>query len=207
MTTAPGLCEPPLRASELPAGRLDRLRDGTPVRIRSAAPADRPAVAEFLTHLSRDALERRFFTAIRPETVAEEILTPRPTYERVSLLVETLDSRHSAVIAHGEYSRLASDPTRAEVAFLVADDHQGLGAATLLLMHLARQAREAGIRHLDAVVLPENRAMLDVFLGSGFPCRITWQEGEGRISLDVAHDPPTALMIPRSGRPQNRLMA
>jgi acetate---CoA ligase (ADP-forming) len=188
-------------------GRLGRLRDGTLVRIRSAGPADRGRVTEFLRHVTRDSLELRFLSAARPETALSEILSSGAPPDRVSLLLEIPDPDHPRVIAHGEYVRARQDRTRAEVAFLVSDERQGQGAATLLLLHLARQARSAGIRQFDAVTLPENRAMHDVFVGIGFPCSSTLREGLEYVALDIRRDPETGIVPVTSPGNRPRLRA
>jgi len=172
------------------------LRDGTPVRVRDALPSDRPRVLEFLRHTSMHSLELRFLAVQRPEIVASEILTPRGPVDRVSLLLELPGPAPSPVIAHGEYVADRSDPSRAEVAFLVADDRQGLGAATLLLEHLARRARSAGIRRFDAVVRPDNPGMIGVFIGAGFPYRIVVRDRLERVSLDIRRAPEARALPP-----------
>ncbi|MGP8077182.1 MAG: hypothetical protein ACLQD8_08840 [Thermoplasmata archaeon] len=165
------------------------LRDGTKVRLRRALPSDRPRVLEFLTHVSRDSLERRFFSTVTSETVASEIVEPHPSSDRVSLLLEIAPPEGGPIIAHGEYERGAADPTRAEVVFLVADPWQAHGAATLLLLRLAHLAASIGVQQLEAVTLAENQPMIDVFLGCGYPCSITWHLGEGLVLLDIGHEP------------------
>jgi RimJ/RimL family protein N-acetyltransferase len=63
---------------------------------------------------------------------------------------------------------IMSEPQRAEVAFAIVDEHQGRGIGKILLSHLARIARGAGIEEFVAEVLPDNAAMLRVFAVSGF---------------------------------------
>ena len=70
------------------------------------------------------------------------------------------------MIAVGRYDR--TDDTEAEVAFLIEDAHQGRGIAQLLLEHLAEAARERGITGFFAEVLPQNRAMAQVFADAGY---------------------------------------
>lgn len=182
---------------ELPGssgGELCRLRDGTLVRIRPVEPSDRAGVLEFLHLLSRDSLELRFFSAVTAEVVAGEILEGKVWPDRLSLILETVDPRPPQIVGHAEYVRSPQDGTRAEVAFLIADHHQGQGAGTLLLRQLARWARKAEIRTFDAVVMAENRAMLDVFTGAGFPNITVWEGTEARVELDIARDPRSALV-------------
>ncbi|HTZ62103.1 MAG TPA: GNAT family N-acetyltransferase [Thermoplasmata archaeon] len=165
------------------------LRDGTQIRIRPVRPGDRAAVLEFLRRLSRDSLELRFFSAVTLEVVTHEILQGSVGAGRASVVAETVTEPPARIIGHAEYSREARDPSRAEAAFLIEDDHQGLGAGTLLLRRLARNAREEGIRYLVAIVLPENRAMLDMVTGAGYPHTTSWTGGEARVELDIGRDP------------------
>jgi GNAT superfamily N-acetyltransferase len=57
----------------------------------------------------------------------------------------------------------------AEVAFVVEEDYQGLGIASLTLRHLAAIAEDKGVVQFHAEVLQENRGMPAVFKRSGFP--------------------------------------
>ena len=93
--------------------------------------------------------------------------------EACSLVAEAgTDGR---IVANGSYDRLG--PDSAEVAFVVADDWQGRGVATLLLEELARRAQDDGIETFVAEILPENVRMLDVFRASGFPLRLHAEPG------------------------------
>ena len=89
------------------------------------------------------------------------------------------------VVALAEYARLR-DPAVAEVAFTVADELQGRGAATRLLEQLAARAGEAGIEQFVAEVLPENAAMLAVFRDAGFEVSRTLGGGEVEVRFPIA---------------------
>jgi acetate---CoA ligase (ADP-forming) len=173
----------------VPSVVTGRLRDGTAVRIRPALPADLPQILDFLTHISPESLARRFIAPVVPERVARDIVAAHGSSDRVSLIVEVAAQSGGPIVALGEYERGTGDPTRAEVVFLVSDRWQGLGAATLLLLRLARLAASMGVQQFEAVTLAENQPMIDVFLGSGYPCSITWHLGEGLILLDIGHEP------------------
>lgn len=171
------------------------LRDGQGVRLRPARPSDAPAIRAFVQGLSIDALERRFFSPVAPEVAVEEILSASPGQNRASVLVERDDPRDPRVIGHGEWVRSPAVTDRAEVAFLVSDQFQGQGAATLLLRDLARRARGMGVTEFEAVTEPDNRAMLDVFWGCGFPCHVDYFAGEARVRLDISRDLPTSFAV------------
>ena len=75
--------------------------------------------------------------------------------DRVALI-----GRHGdRIVAAAGYDVLR-EPGAAEVAFAVADDFQGRGAATRMLEQLAAIAAERGIHRFDAEVMQGNRAMI-----------------------------------------------
>ena len=166
------------------------------MRIRPVLPSDRMGIIDFLGHLSRDSLELRFFSAVQAGVVMTELMGGAPPADRISLVMETIGPSGSHITGHGESIRFAQDRTRSEVGFIVADQYQGLGAATLLLWQLARAARAVGIRSFEAVVRSENRPMLDVFAQAGFPHTREWVAHEARVVLDITHDPQIALALP-----------
>src|SRR5262249_48129037 len=78
---------------------------------------------------------------------------------------------------------------RAEVAFAVAEAHQGRGVGTLLLEHLARIARSQGIQTFEAYVLGENNRMIQVFDTSGFVVERSLENGVFHIAFPTAETP------------------
>jgi acetyl coenzyme A synthetase (ADP forming)-like protein len=101
----------------------------------------------------------------------------------VGLLTDPAEEER--VVAIAEYARLR-DPTAAEVAFTVADDFQGRGAATRLLEQLAVRAAEVGIEEFVAEVLSENSPMLAVFRDAGFEITRTLEGGEIEVRFPIA---------------------
>jgi RimJ/RimL family protein N-acetyltransferase len=83
----------------------------------------------------------------------------------VALVAVLREHGQSKLVGGARY--VMSEPQRAEVAFAIVDEHQGRGIGKILLSHLARIARSAGIEEFVADVLPQNTAMLRVFAGSG----------------------------------------
>jgi GNAT superfamily N-acetyltransferase len=106
----------------------------------------------------------RFFS-VHPTLSAKEVerFTTVDYVDRMALVVE----RAGGLIAVGRFDRIVGTPD-AEVAFVVADDHQHHGLGSLLLDELARAATARGIKTFLAETLCDNKAMLDVFHHSGF---------------------------------------
>ena len=135
------------------------LRDGGTAHLRPIHPTDADAVQTFHTRQSQNSIYMRFF-AFKARLSSRELkrFTEVDYRDRVALVITI----GGDIIGIGRYDRL-DDPAEAEVAFNIADAHQGRGIGSILLEHLAAAARENGIRRFSAEVLPENRKMLMVF--------------------------------------------
>ncbi len=161
-----------------PATTQDRardtiLRDGASIRIRDAVAGDAPALESFLKGLDPESRWLRFASKGTDLAARAHLWAVPERPGDCSLVAEAgIDGR---IIGNGSYDRLG--PESAEVAFVVADEFQGRGVATLLLEELARRAHEAGVTTFIAEVLPENARMLSVFRTSGFPLRVHAEPG------------------------------
>ena len=133
------------------------------MHVRPIGPTDAGSLAMFHRALSDETVHLRFF-ALHPTLSDAELrrFTTVDHSERVALVAELSD----VLVGVGRYERLP-DTDGAEVAFVVADEHQGRGIGTALLEHLAAAARERGITRFVADTLPENRRMLEVFRAAG----------------------------------------
>ena len=89
------------------------------------------------------------------------------------------------MVAVANYVRLR-DPSLAEAAFAVADEHQKRGIGTRLLERLADRAGRVGIERFVAEVLPENRNMLGVFEAAGFELTREFEGGEVEVEFPIA---------------------
>jgi len=93
---------------------------------------------------------------------------------------------HKEIMAIGSY---ADDGGRAEVAFVVREDFQGLGTASFLLEILEGIARENDYTGFTATVLRENAAMLHVFKKRYPHARIKSSRG-GDVEIVMDFEPP-----------------
>ena len=124
-----------------------------------------------INHTNAESLRRRFFVTKRGFSEKEKPLFMNVDFvNHVALVAEIGEDGRRKIIGGGRY--IVSEPSEAEVAFVVIDAYQGQGIGTLLTRHLAVIARAAGLRELTADVLPENAPMQKVLRNFGFvACR------------------------------------
>ena len=149
------------------------LRDGSTLNLRPVRADDTALMRQLLGALSESSRTTRFFSAAVDLDRTAELLVQVDGEHSFGLLA--LQGTPPVPVAHGLCVR--SGPSRAEVAFTVADSFQGKGIASTILGQLASAASELGIAMFEATVLPENSAMLDVFTHSGFPVHTTSEPG------------------------------
>ncbi|MEW9870598.1 GNAT family N-acetyltransferase [Arthrobacter sp. HS15c] len=177
------------------------LRDGGTAHLRPIHPADADAVQAFHTGQSQDSIYMRFF-AFKARLSSKELkrFTEVDYKDRVAFVI-TIGGE---IIGIGRYDRL-DDPTEAEVAFNIADAHQGRGIGSILLEHLAAAAQENGIRRFSAEVLPENRKMLMVFSDAGYDVKRHFDDGVVSLEFNIGPtDKSRAVMESREHRAEAR---
>jgi len=158
------------------------LADGGPARFCVLDPDQRDAFAAFHAELSPESRYWRYFSNRRtlPEKELRRYTEPEP--EQRLGVVAWIDGR---LAGHACYER-GSDRSQAEVAFEVADAHQGRGIGTALFEVLAREAQRHGITQFTAHVLWGNRDMLRVFRDLGFVRSTSRQGNLVRVVIDLA---------------------
>jgi len=159
------------------------LSDGGTAHLRPIRPDDIEQLRGLHSRLSPESIYFRFFSPIPriPEPQLHRLA--EVDYRDRFALVAELDALVVAVV---RYDRDPDEPTAAEVAFVVADDHQRRGLATVMLEHLAAVARSNGIERFDAETLPDNRAMMDVFRHAGFDVASHFDSGVIDVSFPLA---------------------
>jgi len=162
--------------------------DGGTVHLRPLIPADAEALVAFHAGLSVRTRYLRYFSAY--PTIPKRDLVRFTHVDHIdrAALAAWLGNE---IIAVGRFDRLPGpDPalpgTAAEVAFVVADAHQGRGIGSVLLEHLAEAARELGITRFEALVLAENTTMLRVFLDAGYQPARRLEGNEVTLEFDIA---------------------
>jgi len=147
------------------------------ITIRTIRNGDTGTVAAVFGRLSDESRRQRFGGP-----------KPRLSTDELDLLAR-VDATHHVLVAHVDgdpepagLARLVRIGRRsAEVAFEVADEHQGRGIGSALGRVLAADARAAGIVELEATVTGSHRAVASLLGRSTRRLRSTWAAGDCRV--------------------------
>src|SRR4051794_34313082 len=180
------------------------LRDGSTLRLRPTSAADAAALLAFFERLSPDTRHLRFQGGVRIDAATIAPFLRSDGNEALSLVAELAGPQASPqIVAIGTFVRLR-DASRAEVAFVVADELQRRGIGSRLLERLAVHARRAGIERFVAQVLPENGAMLRVFGDTGFEVQRRYVDGVVEVEFELT---ASAEVLERTDRRDHSAVA
>jgi len=141
--------------------------DGTAVNIRPICAADLALEVEFVAGLSQRSLYQRLMSARTP-TLEELRRFADVDPERELGLVATVQTEgRERQVGVVRYVR-ESSPERAEIAVVLADEWQGRGLGTRLVLSLITAARNAGVRRLAGTALSTNEPALALGRKLGF---------------------------------------
>jgi GNAT superfamily N-acetyltransferase len=166
----------------------ETLKNGTAVRIRGVRADDKKRISEAFRNLEKESIYKRFFQYKKALTDEELKAATEVDFEKeIALMVTIGEKETEIIIGAGRYVAFdaAGGQRSAEVAFMVEEDYQGLGIASITLRHLVGIAKDKGIAQLHAEVLRENRGMLAVFKRSGFPMKQESAEGVVHVTLSL----------------------
>ncbi|HLS45024.1 MAG TPA: GNAT family N-acetyltransferase [Ornithinicoccus sp.] len=159
------------------------LTDGSVAHVRPIVPDDTEAIHTFHSKQSPESIYLRFFAPVPRLSDKDVRRFTHVDYDKRVALVMMIGDEIAGV---GRYDRLEeTDYTSAEVAFNVADEHQGRGIGSVLLEHLAAIGREGGVRLFVADVLPQNRKMINVFQDAGFEVEHEFEDGVIAVSFAI----------------------
>jgi RimJ/RimL family protein N-acetyltransferase len=172
------------------------LRDGAAARLRPIRPADRTMLLEGFARLSTESRYRRFLGATQLTDQMARYLTEVDGRDHVAFVVveDSPDVKEERGLGVGRFIRLPNEPTVAECALTVVDDHQQRGIGTALARALCDAALDRGVHSFRAEVLATNKPMLDLLAMVG--ARLTARAGDTLvydIPLPRRDGHPTAL--------------
>ena len=162
------------------------MKNGQSIEFRPLLVSDELASRNFFYSLTQQSIYYRFFQTRKifsHEDLQKHLATL--DYRKNMTMIGLVRNRGNLdVVATGSYGRV--DENTAEVAFIVREDHQGMGIASYLLGVLEKIAKENHYKAFSAYVLRENAAMIRVFK-KRYPNLKTSREG-GDIEIHMDFD-------------------
>jgi acyl-CoA hydrolase/RimJ/RimL family protein N-acetyltransferase len=139
------------------------LSNGRSVEIRPLLSSDEFEYRNFFYSLKEETIYMRFFYRMKlfSHRMAQKQWASVDYRKNISIigLVQTVGRKE--IVAIGSYADEGDG--KAEIAFVVKEDYQGLGIATHMLDQLEKIAKINGFKGFSATVLKENAAMAHVF--------------------------------------------
>ena len=161
----------------------ETLPNGLRLLIRATEPQDDVAGA-----IQRNVSPKSFFYRfLRPKHyLTDEEVTSFVNCDFVSqvgLIGLVRDNLRMAIVAGARY--WITRPDEAEIAFIVADAYQKRGICTAMLKHLCSIARQAGLKRLYALAIPDNEGAPRLLNKLGFPCDIRRDPAQRMMHITV----------------------
>jgi RimJ/RimL family protein N-acetyltransferase len=162
------------------------LPSGAQIPVRVVRPADASALQRLHGRCSERTIYLRFFGSM--EELSEEkarhfaSVDGADHFGLVALDPEDPDE----IIAVVRYDREPPGDERAEYAALVEDRWQGLGIGTALTRRLIEAARDKGVRFFYALVMGENKRMLNVLRHLDLPEQERREDGAKRVEVRLS---------------------
>jgi GNAT superfamily N-acetyltransferase len=151
-------------------GQAIRLRDRSTLRLRNLRIDDRERLRAFFASCSQEAIRFRFLSSIKaPSDSLLDYLSDIDGYHHVALIVTRGFDACETIVAEGRYAVFREQPSTADIAFIVLDEMQRRGIATLLLQQLSEIASRNGVCYFSADVLADNLPMLSLIRKTMIP--------------------------------------
>ena len=152
--------------------------------VRPVKPDDGDLLQDLFARLSSATVYNRFFRTKDRLTDEElEYFTNVDYEERMAFRLVLRGSSWSALDATTDLTT----NNKAEVAFVVEDQHQGRGIGTLLLQLVSEHARDIGIGGFQAFVLGDNYGMMRVFRNSGYKLTRKLEDGVYEVDFPTTY--------------------
>lgn len=168
-----------------PPGSVVRLPDGSTVRLRAIRRDDGDLLLDHFAHLGDDARYRRFLAPVHHLTAEQVDYFTHLDHDRHEALFALTEAGRSVGVAR--YISSSEHPETAEVAAAVIDGWRGRGVGGALIADLARRARDAGITHFTALMVPDNLPMRRLLARLG-PVEILHRD-PGEVEVAVCLQP------------------
>jgi len=161
------------------------LPSGVEIPFRAIRPEDAPALQRLHGRCSERTIYLRFFGPMKK--LSDEKARYFASTDGVDHfgLVALDPQDQDEIIGVVRYARTPGDE-RAEYAALVEDRWQGEGVGADLTRRLIDEARDNGVRFFYALVMGENKRMLNVLRHLGLPEQERREDGAKRVEVRLS---------------------
>ncbi len=175
------------------------LPTGKSIEFRPLLPSDEFSYRNFFYSLQERTIYYRFFYKMRNFThsVVQEQWASVDYRKNMSIIGLIQTGGHKEIVAIGTYAE--EETQRAEVAFVVREDCQGMRIGSYLLEELEKIAKENDYTGFTATVLSENSAMIRVFK-KRYPHATTVAGGGGDMTIHMDFKDAVDMVDQTSGK-------
>ncbi len=151
-----------------------RLKDGRAVLLRPIKPEDEPLWLEMFQNFSEESIRNRFFQILKDTPHETRIRYTNIDYDReIAIVPELTENGHRKILGVVRVS-IEPDGKTGEMAFIIADQWQGLGLGTKLVDYAIEICKDMKLKTIYAIMLPDNRRAIDMMRKMGLA--ITYME-------------------------------
>ena len=154
------------------------VKDDLKLRFRAIRPSDEEGMRHLFYRFSEETVYYRYFQTVRsmPHAKMQEYVNV-DWNQVMSIVCLVGEEGKGRIIGEARYIKIPGNPL-AEVVFVVDENFQRLGIATLLYRMLIRAAKERGVRGFVAEVLYSNiGGIMKVFKKGGLPIKAHLEGG------------------------------
>ncbi len=153
------------------------------VRFRAIKPSDEECMRHLFYRFSDESVYSRYFRSVSSMPHAKMQEYVNVDWNQVMSIVGLVgEEGEDRIIAEARYIKIPGGPM-AEVVFVVDEDYQRLGIASLLYRMLIKLARERGVKGFIAEVLFSNVGIMNVFQKGDLPVKAHLENGVYHLTI------------------------
>ena len=164
-----------------------KLRDGRTVLMRPIKPEDEPLWLEMFQNFSEESIRFRFFQIIKDTPHEVRVRYCNIDYDREIAIVAELNEQGRRRILGVVRVSLEPDLKKGEIAFIIADQWQGLGLGTKMIDHVIDICKDMKVETVYAIMLPDNVRAINMTKKMGFVIKYL-NDGTVRGTLDLKEE-------------------
>lgn len=155
------------------------------MEVREIRPEDAGALKRLVGRLSERTIYLRYFGPMKELSDRKARHFAEVDGKDRFALVALDPEDEAEIVAVVRYDREKGSEDAAEYAALVEDRFQGKGLGIGMTRYLIEAAKERGVKRMFALVLHENRQMLNLLRALDLPEEFRWEDGAEHVAIDL----------------------